>query len=69
MSNLCEGRDQWAFNNFNRKYHFDIGTNFIPRFMQNNIKLLDMIPSNQINPNNALEFFRWDDSGLDDIKL
>lgn len=69
MSNLCEGRDQWAFNNFNRKYHFDIGTNFIPRFMQNNIKLLDMIPSNQINPNNALEFFRWDDFGLDDIKL
>lgn len=69
IANLSEGRDNWAFNNLNEKYHFDIGTNCTPRFMQNNIKLLDMIPSNQISPNNALLFFRWDDFGLDDIKL
>lgn len=69
LANISEGRDLWAFNNFSEKYHFEIGSRVAPRFMLNNIKLLDMMPPNQLNPVSALMYFRWDDFGLDDMNI
>ena len=66
---INRGHDQseWANNFFENNFDYDPG-----RFPQisgdSKASMLDMLRSNELNPNTALLYFRWADANLDDVE-
>lgn len=58
----------WASNFFDYEfYHENLHvSNKVPRNPQASV--LDMLQANQLNPNTALEYFKWENANLDDIE-
>lgn len=60
------GRGDWAVNFFDYDYEH---TSFLVSIPQNHPTcVLDMLQANQLNPNTALQYFKWVDANLDDIE-
>lgn len=57
-------RNEWAKSFYD--YDFYSGDTHLSNF--SHASMLDMLSSNQLNPNTALLYFRWVDANLDDIE-
>jgi len=58
-----QGLDNWAGSFFDYQYDEEV----IPAVTGYSPCVLDLLQANQLNPNTALEYFSWQDAGLDDI--
>jgi hypothetical protein len=67
LINERRGQNEWAqsFYDYNFFYDPDYAIH-TPGNTQGNI--LDMLQANELNPNTALQYFRWADANLDDIE-
>ena len=66
---INQGQDQneWA-NNF-YQYDFDYDPAYASQIPgSSKASILDMLRSNELNPNTALLYFRWTDANLDDVE-
>ena len=61
-----QSQNDWAREFFNYDFHYDHV--YMPQVKDSQISLLDMLQSNQLNPNTALLYFKWVDANLDDIE-
>lgn len=62
-----QGRDKWASDFFDYDFNYDeTGITHIRDGTQPSV--LDMLQTNQLNPNTALHYFRWTDANLDDVE-
>ncbi|AYL99043.1 hypothetical protein [Mucilaginibacter celer] len=60
-------RYSWANEFF--KYGYDHDPLYNPQVsVSARAGILDMLPANELNPNTALQYFRWADANLDDIE-
>jgi hypothetical protein len=68
LINRQSGMNLWV-NDF-YSYEFDTDSNHYENTVSKNARasLLDMLQANELNPNTALLYFRWEDSNLDDIE-
>ncbi|AEV32664.1 hypothetical protein Oweho_1676 [Owenweeksia hongkongensis DSM 17368] len=59
---------EWAENFFDR--NFDTQSSNFPFNISSNypLELLNMLHSNEFNPNSALQYFKWEDANLDDFE-
>mgnify|MGYP003634651292 CR=1 FL=1 len=62
------GKLDWATNFFENKFNSDqlIFSTQIDQYGQ--ACVLDMLQANQLNPNTALQYFKWEDANLDDVE-
>ena len=62
-----ENKEDWANEFFDSDYYKD--SSFMSQKYYTNIatSVLDMLKANELNPNTALSYFRWEDANLDDI--
>ncbi|MBC8053120.1 MAG: hypothetical protein H7Y13_08645 [Sphingobacteriaceae bacterium] len=59
--------NEWASTFYD--YSFDFESNYSPPIQRNaQASVLDMLKSNDLNPNTALLYFKWADANLDDIE-
>ncbi|WP_130735394.1 hypothetical protein [Flavobacterium sp. J27] len=59
---------QWG----NTFYTYDLDSNHdhdVALLNNAQISILDLLPGNQLNPNTALQYFKWTDTSLDDVAL
>jgi hypothetical protein len=62
-----QDRDTWASGFYDYEFHHDNSyVSQIPAAAQAGV--LDMLQSNQLNPNTALLYFKWAEANLDDIE-
>jgi hypothetical protein len=63
-----ENSSDWARDFFEYNFYYD--TVYSPQIKYNNAQacFLDMLKSNELNPNTALLYFKWADANLDDIE-
>ncbi len=63
-----ENKNEWAGNFFDYDFQFDPVSHHtsLPRSVQTSV--LDMLQTNDLNPNTALLYFRWDDANMDDVE-
>ena len=68
LNNERLNQREWAANFF--ECEFDTDTKNVAFNVPNNnqIALLDMLPADELNPNTALLYFRWEDANLVDIE-
>ena len=71
ISNLIsnyENSSDWARDFFEYNFYYD--TVYSPQIKCNNAQacFLDMLQSNELNPNTALLYFKWADANLDDVE-
>ncbi len=70
ISRLINGRqnkNEWAGNYF--EYDFQSGTdNLVNIPASGQACVLDMLPANQLNPNTALDYFKWGDANIEDVE-
>jgi hypothetical protein len=60
-------KNEWATHFYEHDIYHDTA-NYSTQLSHNSqISLLDMLPGNQLNPNTALQYFKWVDANLDDI--
>lgn len=63
---LCQ--NEWA-NDFFQCNFDNEPYNYTPRISGNaQVGVLDMLQANELNPNTALLYFRWEDANLDDVE-
>ena len=61
-----ESHHQWAGGFF--KYQFQHEPGYLsPGILKSRAGILDMLQANELNPNTALLYFKWEDAGMDDI--
>lgn len=61
-------KDTWANDFFDCDF-YNNSSSFSSKFYGNiGTSVLDMLQANQLNPNTALQYFRWEDMNLDDIE-
>jgi hypothetical protein len=66
--NKDNNNGEWVNTFFNSNFHNDIDYNS-QMIMQNaQGYFLDMLQSNELNPNTALMYFKWADANLDDVE-
>lgn len=58
-------QQEWARTFYDLDIEGEISNNTIPNTAA--ISVLDMLAANELNPNTALDYFRWADATLDDI--
>ncbi|CAM1367381.1 conserved hypothetical protein [Tenacibaculum sediminilitoris] len=56
----------WANSLFKNNFHNETFTVSIPK--NKPICVLDMLQANQLNPNTALQYFKWENTSLDDVE-
>jgi len=56
--------DAWAGGFFS----YDFGNTVIPTTTAYKPCVLDLLQANELNPNTAMQYFRWDDAGMEDIE-
>ena len=62
-----QGQDEWASGFFDCDFNYDhAGSTQIKDGTQPS--LLDMLQTNQLNPNTALQYFKWASANLDDVE-
>lgn len=62
-----ENRHEWAGSFFREDFHYEPVYPMHPTgALQSGV--LDMLQANELNPNTALLYFRWEDANLDDIE-
>jgi hypothetical protein len=67
LMSRMQGQDEWASDFFEHDFNYDqVGTALVPGGAQASV--LDMLQTNQLNPNTALLYFRWVDANLDDVE-
>ncbi len=59
--------NQWARNFFDYDFHAE-SLNYHQMPANAGASVLDMLQANELNPNTALQYFRWGDANLDDIE-
>jgi hypothetical protein len=59
-----KGFNEWARSFFD----FDSDNYTQPISINAHISVLDMLQGNQLNPNTALQYFKWKDANLDDVE-
>jgi hypothetical protein len=60
-------RNEWAGDFFD--YHFECDPYYSPQIKNHEqAAVLDMLSANELNPNTALQYFRWTDANTDDIE-
>lgn len=71
VSNLVSdmaSKHDWAQSFFDCEINAS-NNNFVPRLSYSaKIGLLDMLQANELNPNTALQYFKWEDTNLDDVE-
>ena len=62
-----QAQDEWASAFYDYDFYYDQSfTSQVPYAAQASV--LDMLQTNELNPNTALLYFRWTDANLDDIE-
>lgn len=60
-------QNQWANNFFD--FNFEASEMYMPYSPEyNSLNILDMLPANELNPNTALQYFKWADTSLNDVE-
>lgn len=60
-------RNEWAGSFFNYDFYYD--ASYTPNITSNaQAGTIDMLQANQLNPNTALQYFKWVDASLDDVE-
>jgi hypothetical protein len=62
-----ESHHQWAGGFFEYQFQHEPGY-LSPGTLKSRAGTLDMLQANELNPNTALLYFKWEDAGLDDIE-
>ncbi|WP_299275460.1 hypothetical protein [uncultured Psychroserpens sp.] len=67
MTQEYGNKDDWAHSFFEARYE---SSGVMPSIGFPNVgtSILDMLPANALNPNTALNYFKWDDANMDDIE-
>lgn len=61
-------QNEWASSFYDYPFYQDSMSYNSQIHMNSQASILDMLSSNQLNPNTALLYFRWEDVNLDDIE-
>ncbi|KQC01773.1 hypothetical protein [Pedobacter sp. Hv1] len=60
-------QNEWARSFYKHEFHYD--NEYAPQIQSHaQVSVLDMLQANELNPNTALQYFRWADANLDDIE-
>jgi hypothetical protein len=63
----AQGCNEWAAEFYNCDFHFDYRFSYeLEQYTK--AGLLDMLQANELNPNTALQYFKWTDANMDDVE-
>lgn len=71
ISELISGREfknKWVKEFFDYEFHEDASF-YAPSSNIAQTSILDLLQANELNPNTALQYFKWEEANLDDIQL